>query len=136
VQIVRSDVPVVSSCSVNIVGGLANYGQVTIGEVAETQLILQTTGNPLVSVMGTEWQSEGVTVMEADVTHFELVTAELGEEPRLQSVYDDMQKLTTEPVSFSQVLDSQVAKLFLQLQVPVTYDRDSLDAKQSDYLLE
>jgi len=128
VQIVRSDMPAVSSCSVNIVEGNVNYGQVTIGEVAETQLVLQTVGNPQVSVMGSEWlTADGEVVMNADATHYKLVTAQLGEELR----YDDMEELATAPETSVQVLDSQVAELFLQLQVPETFDRESLDAEQT-----
>jgi len=134
VQIVRADdkLATLSSCSVNIVEGAANYGQVTIGEIAETQFVLQTEGSPIVSVMGTEWlTAEGEIVMDSDVTHYKLVTAEQGEEPLLQTVYDDMERLTTEPVSFGQVEDVQELELFLQLQVPTTYDRESLDATQT-----
>ena len=132
VKIVRDEVAPLSSCSVNIVDGTANYGQVTIGEIAETQFVLQTEGSPIVSVMGSEWTTiDGEIVMAAEQTHFELVTAELGEEPRLQIAYEEMTQLTTEPVSFGVVDDSQELELFLQLEIPTTYDRESLDAQQT-----
>jgi hypothetical protein len=133
VKIVRDEtVAPISSCSVNIVDGQANYGQVTIGEIAETQFVLQTQGNPIVSVMGTEWTTaEDEVVMAAEQTHYELIATVAGEEPRLQVAYEEMTELSTVPVEFGQVEDVQELELFLQLQVPTTYDRESLDAQQT-----
>ena len=82
--------------------------------------------------MGTEWTTvDGEVVMAAEQTHYELVTAELGEEPRLLVAYDEMESLSVVPESFGQVVDGQELELFLQLQVPTTYDRESLDAQQT-----
>ena len=133
VQIVRSDIPSLSTCSVNIAKGHANYGEVTLGEIAKTQFVLQTKGNPIVSVVGSEWiDTDGKVVMDSGVTRFELVTAELGEEPqRLQTAYADMERLKTKPTIFGQVNDLQKLDLFLHLKIPTTYDRETLYATQS-----
>jgi hypothetical protein len=130
VKIVRSDMPALSSCSVQFVEGNASYGDVTIGQVAETQFVLQTQGNPIVSLMGSDWKTlDDVVVMNSDVTHYKLLTAEQGEEPLLTD-YDNMERLQVDPVTIGQVDDQQELELFLQLKVPTTYDRETLDAVQ------
>jgi hypothetical protein len=125
VQIVQSsDIPVLSTCSVSITEGTTNYGELAIGEVATTSLKLAVEGTPVISIMGTEWINPATeeVILPADVTHYAL---------QEDLAYSTMLPLTEVPVSLEQLPAGEVPEVTLALQIPETFDRESLDATQS-----
>jgi hypothetical protein len=120
----RSDIPVQSTCSVAITEGTTNYGELTIGQTATTSLKLAVEGTPVISIMGTEWinQATEEVILPVDVTHYAL---------QEDLAYTEMLQLTEIPVSLEQIPQDEVPEVTLALQIPETFDRESLDATQS-----